>query len=174
MTLAAAWLVPLVALSAAPVKVGAPGLSSLNLDDRTTEYYSDFLANRLSEQDGMRVVKSSEIAQLIGLEKQKQLLGCSEQSCAMEIAQALGVDAILSGSIGRFGGGTYQLDARLVSTSDGALLASDSARAGTSPTRRRATRTGSTVRPRWATRARRSAKASRISSRRRCWWSPGS
>jgi len=49
-------------------------------------------------------VGRSDIANLIGFERQKQLAGCKEDvSCAAEIAGALGVPFLASASIGRLG-----------------------------------------------------------------------
>lgn len=50
-----------------------------------------------------RVVDTSELEQLLGFEQQKQLLACDSQSCLAEIAGALGVDYLVSGSLGRLG-----------------------------------------------------------------------
>ncbi len=51
-----------------------------------------------------RVIGQSDINALLGLEKQKDLLGCAEQSgCMTEIGGALGVDKLMSVSVSRAG-----------------------------------------------------------------------
>lgn len=56
------------------------------------------------------VVSSAEVQRLIGLERQKQMLGCAElgNACLTELAGALGARFVLSGSIARVGD-AYQL-----------------------------------------------------------------
>ncbi|MFN7130595.1 MAG: hypothetical protein ACK4N5_00835, partial [Myxococcales bacterium] len=60
------------------------------------------------------VVGSSDIAGMIGFEKQKQMLGCTEDTaCLAEIAGALGVDYVLMGSMGQLGA-SYRLDLKIL------------------------------------------------------------
>jgi hypothetical protein len=100
------------------VKLGALGLSGLGIPADKLQYYSDHLAQRLSVS-GVRVVTQAELAALIGLERQKELLGCANDSgtCNAEIAAALGVDGIVTGSLG-FHGEEFQLDIKVIATGD--------------------------------------------------------
>lgn len=52
---------------------------------------------------GLRVLTSEDITAVLGLERQKQFLGCSDTSCTAELAGALGVDAIIVSRMGRVG-----------------------------------------------------------------------
>jgi len=62
------------------------------------------------------VISSAEVKSLIGLEKQRQLLGCKEDSsCLAEIGGALGVDFMITGQLGKLGE-RYRLDLRLLNT----------------------------------------------------------
>lgn len=93
-----------VVLSASPMTIAAPGLRSVNVKPEVASFFSDHLARELKAQK-LNVVASEDIATLIGMERQKQLLGCSDeaaQSCLVELSNALGADAVLNGSIGRF------------------------------------------------------------------------
>lgn len=120
-----------LALSAGPqpVRLAAPSLSGINLSQDELNFYTDHLAQQLGFQ-GVRVTTSSEIQQLLGFERQKQLLGCSDSSasCMAELANALGVDGIVTGSIGKIGS-AYQLNLKIIAAGDGAPLAAYSARA---------------------------------------------
>jgi TolB-like protein len=50
------------------------------------------------------VISQADVAAMIGFEKQKQMLGCAEDSgCLAEIGGALGVDYVLSGQVGQIG-----------------------------------------------------------------------
>lgn len=107
---------------AEPVKLASPGFSAVNVDDKLATFYSDHFANQLTLQ-GLRVLTASEIGTMIGFERQKELLGCTDesQSCMAELANALGVDALIVGSIAKFDS-SYQLNLKIVSSSDATPL----------------------------------------------------
>lgn len=53
---------------------------------------------------GFEVISQADVSAMIGFEKQKQMLGCSDDSsCLAEIGGALGVDFVLSGQVGQIG-----------------------------------------------------------------------
>lgn len=68
-----------VVLSAepAPLKVAAPGFNVINLEARLGEFYTEHTAQQLKLL-GLEVITVREIASMLGLERQRQLLGCSE------------------------------------------------------------------------------------------------
>src|SRR5438045_2465034 len=103
----AAWLCLVMSASSAPVRLASPGWSMVNVDARVGEFFADHFANQLGLQPGIQVTTKGEIASLLGFERQRQLLGCStdQASCLAELAGALGVDGLISGSIARFGSG---------------------------------------------------------------------
>ncbi|HEY8208710.1 MAG TPA: hypothetical protein VIG99_14570 [Myxococcaceae bacterium] len=110
-----------------PIKLAAPQLSVLNMDARAGTFFNEHVAERLSAE-GFRVTTAKEIEELVGLERRRQLVGCDENSaCLSELANALGVDAIISGEIGKLGG-KYQLLLKVNSALDGRQLSSYSAR----------------------------------------------
>jgi hypothetical protein len=116
----------------APVKLASPGLSGLNLAAEELEFYSEHLAQQLS-LTGLQVTTAKQISQLLGLERQKQLLGCTENSssCMAELASALGMDGVVTGSVGKFEK-SYRVNVSIIAASDGRTLAVYSARAATS------------------------------------------
>ena len=73
------------------------------------------------------VVGSDDIRALVGLEHQKQLLGCTNVSCLAEIGGALGAERLVLGSLARFGE-TYVLDLRLIDSRNAHVLSQGSAR----------------------------------------------
>jgi len=110
-----------------PIKLAAPQLSTLNLDARAGTFFNEHVAAAFTTQ-GFRVTTAKEIEELVGLERRRQLVGCDESNtCLSELANALGVDAIISGEIGKFGG-TFQLLLKVNSALDGRQLASYGAR----------------------------------------------
>jgi TolB-like protein len=69
------------------------------------------------------VVSTVEIENVMGLERQRQLLDCQTGSCVAEVAGSLGVDYLLLASVGRLGA-VLVLSVRLVDAHNGKLLAS--------------------------------------------------
>lgn len=106
-----------------PLRLAAPGLNAVNVDVRVATFVSEHFAQELAAA-GVAVVTAGEIASLIGLERQKQLLGCEDDSssCVVELANALGVDGLVTGSVGRFGA-TYRANLKVLSSRDGEALA---------------------------------------------------
>src|SRR5437763_8898933 len=88
----------------APLRLAAPTFSTVNVSREAAAFYTDHFAQQLASSN-LRVVTSSEIATMLGIEQQKQLLGCAEgaDACNAELANALGVDAVVKGNIGHFG-----------------------------------------------------------------------
>src|SRR5688572_28544270 len=106
-----------------PIKVAHPGVGWVNIQPQVGEFYSDHFAQQLNLA-GVRVVSAKEISAVIGLERQKQLLGCADDSsnCLVELADALGVDGIVQGSVGYFSG-RYVINLKVVGANDASTLA---------------------------------------------------
>ncbi|MBF5045879.1 hypothetical protein FGE12_25945 [Aggregicoccus sp. 17bor-14] len=130
-------LAPLLTLSllaAAPaepsLKLAAPGFSCVDAEAKACDFFNDYFAQQLAAEAHARVTTKTEVSALLGFERQKQLLGCSEESssCLAEIAGALGVDGVLVGSVATFGK-ELALTVKVVGAKDGEPLASWSTRA---------------------------------------------
>lgn len=121
------WMV----LAAGPVKLAAPGLTYVGLEEKRGEAYVEFFADQLREQ-GLDVTTRSQIAAVLGFESQRQLLGCSDssQACLAELAGALGVDGLITGSLNRTSRGAFVVTLTVVGALDGRTVASASHRAG--------------------------------------------
>jgi hypothetical protein len=78
-------------------------LAARNVEPELASLVGEALLQEVHKLDGRRVVGLAEIRELIGFERQRQLAGCTESECLAEIAGALGVDEVLSGSLGRLG-----------------------------------------------------------------------
>ncbi|MDQ3263518.1 MAG: hypothetical protein M3Y59_07660 [Myxococcota bacterium] len=107
-----------------PVKLAAPGFQAVQLPEDVVRFYSEHFAQQLVLQ-GLGVVTQQQISALVGLERQKQLVGCSDESCMAELAGALGVDAMITGSIGKLGA-AYQVNVSIISAKDGQVLSAHS------------------------------------------------
>ena len=66
---------------------------------------TEALTAEVSRRGFFTVVSSSDIRTVLGLERQKALLGCSEEAtnCLTELAGALGAPFVLSGTVARLG-----------------------------------------------------------------------
>jgi hypothetical protein len=108
-------------LAATPVKVAAPGVQAVNVSPELQGFVNEHLAQELT-LEGLAVTTAAQVGATLGLERQKQLLGCADSSCLTEIASALGVDVLLTGSLAKLGE-KFQLDAKLISALDASTLA---------------------------------------------------
>ena len=111
--------------------VAAPGLSAAETDASKADFLNDYLAEQLSNEGRgrIRVITANEISAVLGNERQRQLLGCSDKSssCIAELAGALGSDAVIVGSVARFGA-SYAMTVKVISANDASTLASTSVR----------------------------------------------
>lgn len=69
----------------------------------TAALVTDQLVSQLGKVTELQVISSRDVTALLGLERQRQLLGCTESGCLAELAGALGADDVVSGSVGRLG-----------------------------------------------------------------------
>jgi hypothetical protein len=117
--------------AAAPFTLASPGFTPVNLDPKTATFFSDHFAQQLVVR-GFRVTTPSEIAAVLGIERQKQLLGCTGEgsSCLAELAGALGADGVITGSIAKFEGG-YTVNIKILGASTAEALAAFSSRLAT-------------------------------------------
>lgn len=115
-------LVVSVAAAAAPT-LASPDFSTLNVSGEVARFCNEHLAQQLASR-GVQVTTARQISAALGLERQKQLLGCDDAatSCMAELASALGVDGMLLGDIGRLGT-KFQVNLRVAKSGDGQVFA---------------------------------------------------
>lgn len=115
-----------LAAQPSPPKLAATRVNLLGLPAERADFYTDHFADRLAER-GISVITPREIASLIGLERQKALLGCASDSpsCMAEIANALGVDGLVLGDIAKVGD-RFQVNLKIINAVDGRRLATHS------------------------------------------------
>lgn len=76
---------------------------------------SEAATAELARRGVFAVMSQAEMATLLGVERQRELLGCGDSSCFTELAGAVGARFVLSGSIGRLGD-AYQLSLQALDT----------------------------------------------------------
>lgn len=120
----------LLVLAASPVTVAAPAFQVSGLDERLAGGLFDRFVTQLSASGRVTVTSSKDIERVLGMERQQQLLGCTDAnaSCLAELAGALGAEAVLSGSVLKLGTG-FTITLRLVAGRNGSELAAATHRA---------------------------------------------
>ncbi len=94
-----------VTLTAADVQIAIPNLSVSEVPPERVTVMVDYLAEAMSRGGGVKVTTPSDIAAVLGNERQRQLLGCTDDtSCLAEISGAVGADYLVIGSVARVGG----------------------------------------------------------------------
>jgi len=69
----------------------------------TAQLLGDALAGELRRRPGISVLTQADVSALLGVEKTRQMLGCTDSGCIAEIGGALGADRVVHGSLGRIG-----------------------------------------------------------------------
>lgn len=79
-------------------------LATHGVDERLGKNLTQLLSLELKKFDGLSVISRDEVQTMLRFEAEKQMLKCtSDTSCLVEIGGALGVDYLVSGSVGRLG-----------------------------------------------------------------------
>jgi len=100
------------------------------IGEKTAATVEEILLTAMHRTERFDVVGRSDIANLIGFERQKQLAGCKEDiSCAAEIAGVLGVALLASASIGRLGPVTV-VNLKIIDVAKARVVARAEARPG--------------------------------------------
>lgn len=95
-----------------PKKVAVFDLEATGVEPTLAQATSLILPTEVrSRLPGAQVISSSEIQTMLGLEKQRAMMGCTDANCLAEIGGALGVDELVSGRLGKVGR-TYVLEIR--------------------------------------------------------------
>ena len=118
-----------VTLLTAPPPAGAtrvafvPLAATAGVDAKEATALSEVVLGSARKRPGVQVVADEEVKSLLSLEQQKQLLGCSEERCKADLGNALGVDLVLLGSVGKLGESTL-LTLKLVRAKDATVRVS--------------------------------------------------
>ena len=85
---------------------------------------SGVVANTLQRLELFRVTTSDAIRELVALERQKQIMGCPNNSCVSTLAASLGVDYLVTGKVSHLAGSkdmpsTYTLELTLLHVQQG-------------------------------------------------------
>jgi len=109
-----------VLLAAAPAKakLAITALTSAGeVDAKVAAVMTESVTAEVAARGYFDPISAGEIATMLGVERQKQLLGCGEESssCVTEIASALGAQYVMSGSLTKLEG-IFQLNLQVIDT----------------------------------------------------------
>ncbi len=112
-----------LSLGATPKTLVLMPFQTAQVSKELSSFSAEHLAQVLNTR-GFEVLTPQAVSSMLNLERQKQLLGCSEgaKSCLAELAGALGADAVLTGTMARLGQ-TFQIDVKILNALDGKSLA---------------------------------------------------
>jgi TolB-like protein len=95
-------------------RVAVMEIRAIGTEATRAELLSEVALTEAAGIPGYEVIGKSDISAMIGFEKQKAIVGCTDDfSCLAEVGGALGVDFILVGSLGKMGA-LYRIDVKLV------------------------------------------------------------
>lgn len=113
--------------SAARAKVVVIGISASNDSLKpVAESISEQVLTELGHDERLEVIGTSDVQAILGIERQKQLLGCTDvaNSCLIEISSALGAPWLVSGSLAKLGK-AMRMDLKLIRSRDGKVVFRD-------------------------------------------------
>lgn len=103
---------------AEPLKLAVPGLTVVDMDEQQASFLSEHLSQQLADE-GAEVANAQDLTVLLGLERQRQLLGCTGKKCATTLTDAVDVDGLVLGDIAKLPKDRYQLNLRLLDSNKG-------------------------------------------------------
>jgi len=114
------------------VRVAVYELKLQEVPERIGQVATNSLLAETRKLQRVSAVSMDEVKDMLTHAENQQLLGCDDESCMAEIAGALGVDELITGSLGRVGGSSVvnirRIDmntARVIATFDQRLEQSD-------------------------------------------------
>ena len=119
-----------LALASAPGTHHQKKVAVLDVEDTSgaqaarAKMLTQVIGGELPKLGGFQVISANEIRSMLGFEKQRQLLGCKEDSCLAELGGALGVDYLVSSQLAKFGS-RFRLDLHLLDASRSRVVASE-------------------------------------------------
>lgn len=107
-----AWLAVGGALAAEP-EVAVLDIRGQGVAPELLPTLTEVLTAEIHDTGRYQVVSGSDIEAMLGFERQKDMVGCTEVACLAEIGGALGVERIVASQIGKVGS-TYVVNIKLI------------------------------------------------------------
>lgn len=85
------------------IRVAVYEITGSDVDKKHLALITDSIIAEIRKLEKVSAIGMNEIQALLSMEQSKQMMGCSDESCLLEIASALGADYIILGSLGKVG-----------------------------------------------------------------------
>ncbi|HEX8698252.1 MAG TPA: hypothetical protein VF815_05415 [Myxococcaceae bacterium] len=103
---------------AEPLKLAVPGITVVDMESQQAIFLSEHLSQQLSDE-GAEVANAQDLIVVLGMERQRQLLGCTGRKCATTLTDAVDVDALVMGDVAKLPKDRYQLNLRMLDATKG-------------------------------------------------------
>ena len=100
-------------LAAGKMKIAVLAFSASGVDPTVANSVTESVTAEIAVRGYFDPMSASEIQTVLGVERQKQLLGCGEDTCMSELAGALGAPYVMSGSLVKLEG-VFQLNLQVI------------------------------------------------------------
>lgn len=111
------WVMTLLVTSSAMAeeksKVAVLDIQAAGVEADLVPTLTEILTVEVDRLGKYKVIAGRDIQSMLGFEKQKDIIGCTDASCLAEIGGALGVDRIIASHIGKVGS-TYVVNIKLI------------------------------------------------------------
>jgi TolB-like protein len=108
-------------LAAGGAKMAVLSFTASGVDATVASSVTESVTAEIAVRGYFDPISASEIQSLLGAERQKQLLGCGEESCITELAGALGAPYLMSGSLVRLEG-VFQLNVQVLDSAKARII----------------------------------------------------
>jgi hypothetical protein len=120
------WLSSVVALalvaSGEKPKLAVLDVQAVGVDQAQATALGEAMTQELGRRGFFDIISASDIRTLLGVERQKELLGCSESHCTTELTGALGARFVLQATLTRLGP-SLQLSVQMLDTAKAQAVA---------------------------------------------------
>lgn len=113
-------LVSSAVISSEKINIAVNELSGQGINESDAVVISDRLRSELTSTESFRVMERAQMENILK-EQGFQQTGCTDNSCAVEMGQLLGVEHMVFGNIGKLGS-LFTINLRLVNVATGELL----------------------------------------------------
>lgn len=93
--------------------VAVLNIQATGIDPDLIPTLTEVLSVEIAELGIVKVIAGRDIEAMLGFEKQKDVVGCTDAACLAEIGGALGVDRVVAGHIGKVGS-TFVVNIKLI------------------------------------------------------------
>lgn len=110
-----ATVVAVAILAADKPKMAVLDVQAVGVNEAEARAISEAMTQELDRRGFFEIITANDVRTLLGVERQKQLLGCGDSSCTTELSGAIGARFVLQSTLTRLGS-SYQLSIQMLDT----------------------------------------------------------